>query len=329
MTLRQLAELYMARYYKVNHPRTHDNEEYFLRTVYRTSLPRANGQAQRLEDWPVAAITVDTLERFKETRVAEGKGRGDYATNRCLGRLRAIFNWAILKGYMDSTPFKVRGVTAVKLLPERRRYRRLEPGEEERLLTACNPNLRALVEAALETACRKGELLSLQWLQVRWEQNELYLPAVKTKSDRDRFIPISKRLRAILEMRQHDAAGEPMPSDAYVFGNEIGQRIQSVKRAWGTACRKAKIEGLRFHDLRREAASRLLEGQVPEHYVQAVLGHADLTTTSKYLATTRKGLHQVFQSYERRSADSTTSATLSDATDQTSGVTGSSATRPL
>ena len=57
---------------------------------------------------------------------------------------------------------------------------------------------------------------------------------------------------------------------------------------------------LHFHDLRREAASRLLEGDVPEQYVQAVLGHADLSTTSKYLATTRKGLHQVIQRYEAR-----------------------------
>lgn len=64
------------------------------------------------------------------------------------------------------------------------------------------------------------------------------------------------------------------------------------------ACRRAGIVGLHFHDLRREAASRLLEGHVPEHYVQAFLGHADLTTTSAYLATTRKGLHQQFRRYE-------------------------------
>ena len=63
---------------------------------------------------------------------------------------------------------------------------------------------------------------------------------------------------------------------------------------------RAQIDGLHFHDLRRESASRLLEGDVPEQYVQAVLGHANLSTTSRYLATTRKGLHQVMARYEAR-----------------------------
>ena len=66
------------------------------------------------------------------------------------------------------------------------------------------------------------------------------------------------------------------------------------------ACARAQIDGLHFHDLRRESASRLLEGDVPEQYVQAVLGHANLSTTSRYLATTRKGLHQVMPRYEAR-----------------------------
>ena len=101
-------------------------------------------------------------------------------------------------------------------------------------------------------------------------------------------------------MRRLDLTGDVMPADAYVFGNEIGQRVLDIQTAWTAACKKAEIAGLHFHDLRREAASRLLEGEVPEHYVQAVLGHSNLTTTSRYLATTRKGLHQVMRRYERR-----------------------------
>ncbi len=76
--------------------------------------------------------------------------------------------------------------------------------------------------------------------------------------------------------------------------------MKAIKTAWRLTCQRAKITGLHFHDLRREAASRLLEGDVPEHYVQEVLGHADLSTTSRYLATTRKGLHQAMQRYEAR-----------------------------
>ena len=87
-----------------------------------------------------------------------------------------------------------------------------------------------------------------------------------------------------------------------MFGNALGERVASktVEDWWRAACARAQITRLHFHDLRREAASRLLEGGVPEQYVQQILGHADLTTTSRYLATTRKGLHTVMERYQAR-----------------------------
>ena len=299
VTLEQLLDVYFERYMAVNRTASLSNEESSREVVLRTELPAPDGQRRAFRDWPIQDITADTLERFKEVRLAEGGGRGKVAINRNLTLLRACFNWAIHPGgYMKTTPFKIGTVTAVHLFPELARDRRLEPGEEGRLLAACGPHLRALVEAALETACRKGELLSLQWRQVRWEQNEIHLPAGKTKAKKPRYVPISNRLNAVLEMRKCDPDGEEHGPDAYVFGNEIGEPMKTIKTAWRLACKRAKIKDLHFHDLRREAASRLLEGNVPEQYVQAVLGHADLSTTSKYLATTRKGLHQVMQRYE-------------------------------
>ena len=79
-------------------------------------------------------------------------------------------------------------------------------------------------------------------------------------------------------------------------------RVGSVKTAWRAACRRAGIDDLNFHDLRREAGSRLLEGGMPEHYVQRFLDHANPSTTSRYLATTRRGMHQAFRLYEQRQA---------------------------
>jgi hypothetical protein len=58
------------------------------------------------------------------------------------------------------------------------------------------------------------------------------LSAARTKTKRDRRIPISTLLRSVLEMRRFDPAGQPLPLDAYVFGNAIGQPVADVKRAW-------------------------------------------------------------------------------------------------
>ena len=55
---------------------------------------------------------------------------------------------------------------------------------------------------------------------------ELVWPWTKTKTRRDRSIPISSRLKGILALRGFDPAGQPLPATSYVFGNEIGQRVQ-------------------------------------------------------------------------------------------------------
>ena len=68
------------------------------------------------------------------------------------------------------------------------------------------------------------------------------------------------------------------------------------------------LVGLNFHDLRREAGSRLLEGGMPEHYVQRFLDHANLSTTSRYLKTTRRGMHEALRRVEERRKRCTTVA---------------------
>ena len=88
-----------------------------------------------------------------------------------------------------------------------------------------------------------------------------------------------------------DPAGQPHGPTAYVFGDEIGKRVVSARTAWDNTCRKVGIEGLRIHDLRHEAGSRFLEAGWPLHHVQAMLGHANLKTTSTYLNVTLEGLH--------------------------------------
>ena len=270
VTLGQLMAVYFERYVRVHRARV-SNEESSRAVILRTELPTADGTLRPFTDWPITDITADALERFKEVRlVNKTGGRGRVAVNRNLMLLRSCFNWAIVPGgYLTATPFKIGPVTAVHLFPEVPRDRRLEPGEAERLLPACGPDLRALVEGALETVCRVGELLSLQWRAVRWAQNEIILPATKTKARRVRYVPISPRLHAVLEMRRLDPDGHEHGPDAYVFGNALGERVASktVEDWWRAACARAQITGLHFHDLRREAASRLLEGGVPEQYV--------------------------------------------------------------
>lgn len=332
LTVAQLLATYVKDYVTNRRPRSLTNVRYQVGAIVSEILELPTGERRAFGDWHVKDVGTGALEKFRAARrsqtIVEAKDRdgqerarrkGGVATsNRDLGLLRATFNWAILLGYMDTTPFKKATVTVVKQSKETSRRRRLEGDEGERLLQACDPvllnpktkapqflqpppRLRPIVEAALETGCRRGELLSLQWWQVKDLDGlnpQLDLPASKTKTKRDRVVPISGRLKAILEMRRNDPAGEPQGPQAYVFGNEIGRRRGSIRTAWRLACRRAGIVDLHFHDLRREAGSRWLEGGVPLQVVRDWLGHTNISQTSTYLESTFAGQHDAMRRFE-------------------------------
>lgn len=308
LTMGQLLNIYRERY--LTRTATGDKQAIQIKAITRTRVPRTDGTCAAFGEWLVVDVTTDTIERLREARTVgqvrkreQGSNRvgGRIAANRDLQLLRAAFNWAIVKKYLKESPFKIGTQTAVKLTKELARSRRLQAGEAERLLAACGPHLRAVVEAALETGCRRGELLNLTWNQVQFQPRpELWLPADKTKTGKARRVPTSTRLQAVLAMRKHDPEGTPFPRDAFVLGNELGERVGSIKTAWGAACRRAAITDLRFHDLRREAGSRWMEAGVPLATIQKWLGHANISQTSKYLATTTAGEHEAMRRFEER-----------------------------
>jgi integrase len=79
-----------------------------------------------------------------------------------------MFNWAVRKGYVERTPFKIGSEPAITLERELPRNKRLQDvGDEQRLLDAANPLLRGVIVAMLDTACRPGEIMSLQWREVK------------------------------------------------------------------------------------------------------------------------------------------------------------------
>jgi integrase len=228
---------------------------------------------------------------------------GHVGVNRLKARLRHLFNWLIEHDYLKATPFRENGATRVKLNrdAERERDRRLVGDEEARLLKHASPHMQTLIVAALETGCRLGELLGLVWRDVNLSKTDgaIYLRAATTKTGKARAIPITQRLRAVLDMRRNGPDGEPLPLTAHVFGNEVGEPVARIKTAWLAACRRAGIHALHFHDLRREFASRLLESpNVNTANVRDWLGHANITTTSRYLKTTIAGLKDVAKNFE-------------------------------
>lgn len=273
----------------------------------------------RLGDKALGAVTEDDLEAVLVNLRATGRAAS--TRNQYVQLLKAAFRWATKKGYLERNP--ISEDSALKRAKIAQRNRRLVPdvfndkgkmierGEERRLLAAAGPRLQNLIIAALDTCCRRGELLSLQWRDVNLDRGELTIRGEKAKDGDTRVLPISTRLAAVLKMAKTDPAGEDYKPQHFVFG-DVGQQIENIKRSWETCLLKAhghepvwhqtglaaasraalKAIDLHFHDLRHEGASRLLEAGWPLHHVQEMLGHSSLEQTSTYLNVQRGGLQE-------------------------------------
>lgn len=325
LTFGDVCDQYLARHVRTptRRPRGRREMEIMIALLRRAEVPGPGGAGVRLEVKAIDAITradVEAVRTWRRQEQAAGKSKvgakgGEVGTNRILSRLRHVFAWAIAEGHIEATPFKRGSVSVVRMetTVEDARTRRLEPsvklpdgtvqdGDEARLLAHAGPHLRALIVAALSTGARLGELLSLQWSQIRRDDKGqarwIVLPAAKTKTAEGRVIPVGSNLRATLELRKHAPDGTERPADAYVFGTDTGARVKSIRTAWTNTSEKAGISGLHFHDLRREFASRLLESSADLHDVQMFLGHAAITTTSRYLQSTPDRLERALARLE-------------------------------
>lgn len=303
-----------------DHPRSDVKQaQWQLGPIVRIALRSPSGP-RPFGTWRLGMVTRDVLEEFRHARPK-------VAGSRDLALLRAAFNYGVLKGLVATTPFRVGNVPAVPIRETAPRSRRLHDGEEAGLL-AHGRTIGPLITAALETGMRKGELLSLQWHQVRFTPRaEIFLPAQKTKAKKDRRVPISSVLRQLLDTRRHDPAGDLLPPEAYVFGDEIGRRRGDIDRAWEVAVLKAhghkpvwshpkkgsrssklaptsrallRDIDLHFHDLRREAGSRWMDAGVPLASIQRWLGHHNIWQTSTYLGASIGGDEQDMQAFEAR-----------------------------
>jgi len=154
--------------------------------------------------------------------------------------------------------------------------RRLHSGEQERLLSECfrcrNPYVRFLVELALETAMRRGELLKMRWCDVSVEKRTLHIPV--TKNGHARTIPLSGVALALMrDLRDH--YGQSSERLLPITDN-------AAKMSWKRLAKRARLENLRFHDLRHEAISRFFEKGLNVPEVALISGHRDPRMLFRY-----------------------------------------------
>jgi integrase len=121
---------------------------------------------------------------------------------------------------------------------------------------------------------RLGELLSLRWKQVDLANSQIVLDPGTTKNEKGRTLPIYSDMKEWLLAQQTERDAK-YPTCPYVFSHR-GHRITEFRKAWASACERAGIKGLLFHDLRRSAVRNMRLAGIPENVAMQITGHKTL-----------------------------------------------------
>lgn len=257
--------------------------EYFKDCVpgQRGGLKRAKSTAKPLylafHDRPMDECDVKSYVRQRQ---AEGKAPG--TINKELVMLSAACNFVREElGWDVSNPAAGR-----KLAEPEGIVRWLEIEEAGRLIQAAANIQRApwlvdFVVLALNTGCRSGELLELEWSRTDLRENLIYLEARHTKANRRRSVPLNGAAREAILCRARYRA-ECCPDSPWVFCKADGSRLTTVKKSFATALRQAGITNFRPHDQRHTAAVYMLRAGATLPEIRDVLGHSTIKVTERY-----------------------------------------------
>jgi len=252
LCFRELGDVYLRDYAKVN-KRSWLDDDYRLKVL-----------KEFFGDRPLEEITPQLVEQFRARRLELGNAKA--TVNRYVAQLKRMFSLAVEWGYAKSNPAqRVRQFSEYEFIKERI----LTPTEEAALLRECHGQLKPLVIAALNTGMRRGELLALRWEDIDLRRGLIWVK--KSKSGKQRAVPINQTLRAILrELPSFDRRQGP------VFEPVNTQACFEKARAG------AGMPELRFHDLRHTFATRLVDRGVDIITIQKLLGHSTVVITQRY-----------------------------------------------
>ena len=243
---------------------------------------KAKALRAELGAYSLAAITPDLVAKYRDERLEAGKSASTVRLEFSL--LSHLFTIAIKEWRVGLFYNPVANIR--KPAPAKGRDRRLTGDEERKLLEACdkhsNPMLGWIARIAIYTGMRAGEIKSLTRRQVNLQKRTVHLS--ETKNGSARTVPLSQKAEQVFSLALNNPV-RPFDTDL-IFWGEPGRdgkrRPYEFRPAWHRTLKQAGIEGLRFHDLRHEAVSRLLEAGLGDQEVDAISGHKSMQMLRRY-----------------------------------------------
>lgn len=197
--------------------------------------------------------------------------------NRVLTTLKAALNYALETHRVSSNtawlsvkPFRNVDVPKVRFLT---------PKEAKSLVDASAPDLRLLVQAALLTGCRYGELKAMEVSAFDPNNESIFIP--KSKNGEARHVLLNAEGTRFFEQLTD---GKSSKEHMFLRWNGKAWKDSEQKRPMDAACEAAKLDQVTFHILRHTYASQLAMNGAPMKFIADQLGHKSTRITERHYA---------------------------------------------
>jgi len=248
------------------------------------------GQMVRKHIVPALAdLRVSEVQRKHILQFQYGLRDMPTVANRTVDILVKMFNLAELWEMRPPGRNPCKSVRRYKVNPRKERF--LTPKELARLgrvlenapaKRLASRHSAAAIRLLILTGCRRNEIMGLAWDDLDFDAGEMRLRDSKTGG---RVVPMPPAAAQVLADLPK-AEGNP-----WVFpGRKKGAHQTNINDAWERVRKRARLDGVRLHDLRHTFASRALAIGEGLPMIGALLGHRKIETTARYAHLARESI---------------------------------------
>ncbi|MFD0979274.1 tyrosine-type recombinase/integrase [Tropicimonas aquimaris] len=213
-------------------------------------------------------ITDTDCRDYLAKRIASGRKVGAVHTE--LGHLRSCMNWAVKRRLIDRAPYIERPNK-----PTPREVFLTRPEMARLISSTTAPHATVALTLLAGTAARVGAILDLTWDRVDFDRSQINLRLDDAMTRKGRaVVPMNGMVRGVLQTAHEAAISEFVVEHG-------GGPVKSIRTAFNAAKKRADLDHVTIHDVRRSAARFMVEAGVPMDRVAQMLGHSNTAMTEK------------------------------------------------
>ena len=245
--------------------------------IVRCETSRLQILIKRWGNLPVSKVDKSSIISLRDDLLK--MGRSGETINHYFNTISKLFQ--MLNDEWDlNIPNPIKGIK--RMPPSKGRSKRVNLELEFSLLSGCKKLslqlLHSIIQFALQTGMRRGEIMGLTWADIDLANRKAYLH--QTKNGEPRQVPLTRQAMAVLESLPKDCE-RVFPMGMSGLRCQFERLKRHLKQEWN-GCGANPFNDLRFHDFRHEALSRLSDAGLNVIELSHISGHKTLAMLKRY-----------------------------------------------